>query len=205
MELRDLIKKLISHKKILIVFALSGLLTGFAIHAYPAKYVSTGSVFIGRITDKNTSFFTYEGYYSQQTALAYSNSIIGLLESSDLIRKTTDSLGIEYNEVSARKLKKDISVTKAGPQVITVNTRGNTAEESSLLWEVLIQNLDEATSQINTQSDPALKIFKISKEPVVKKVYKPLWAYLVVGTILSSSLGVLYITSREYFKEEKNI
>lgn len=201
MELREIIKLLTKNKAEILLITLMGLIAGTVIYMLPAKYVSSGAFYIKRSTDTNSTFFTYEGYYAQQTALSYANTVAALLESIDLRSKSMAELGISVDEFSLRKYQKLISVKKVGPQLISLSVKGKTYDEARNFWEALSNSLIQTTSEINSNGDPNLSISKINSEPVVKQEYKSLWLNLSVGFGLGLVSGLLFISLKEYLKK----
>ncbi|RJR26944.1 hypothetical protein C4561_04165 [candidate division WWE3 bacterium] len=201
MELKDLIKKLKKEIRSLVMFVLVGTGLGLVLYNIPAKYISTGSFYIQRTTENSSNYFTYEGYYGQQTALSYTNTVAALLESVDLRTLALAKLNVPVNEVTLRKYQRFISVNKDGPQLISLTVKGNTHEESKGLWESLSSSLIDTTVDINKSGDANLSISKITDEPVVKKEYKSIWINLSAGFGLGLIAGILFISFKEYFKK----
>ncbi len=201
MELKEITKKLIANKKTLCIAAFIGLLLGFLLNVLPHNYSIEGSFFVKRTAEApNTQVFTYEGYYSQQTALAYTNSVIALLESTDLLKETLTNLQIPVTETTLRKFSKNIDVKKAGPQVITLTVKDKNPTSGQALWNEMANVLNKTTNDVNAKGDPNLSVSKILDQPVVKEPYNPLALYLLGGLCFGLLLGAFYITLKEYSK-----
>lgn len=205
MEINLLIKLIKKFNKITTFSMIIGALLGLVIYLLPDSYLASGSIYVGRVADKNTGFFTYEGYYSQQTAIAYSNSVLALLQSTDLVKDTLVFLEKPVNDYNLWQLKKDIVVKKAGPQtqVINITTKGTSQADAIKTWNIVYSNLDKYTSQINTQSDPALQIYKISEVPVIKKEFKSLPLFVLFGVVSGFCFALTVILGKYYLKEDK--
>jgi len=201
MELKETIKLLIKNRFEITFFVLLGLIVSTVIYMLPQKYISSGTFYISRITGSNSEFFTYEGYYGQQTALSYTNTVAALLENTDLRSKAMKNLGITIDELTLRRVQKLISIKKDGPQLITLTVKGRNYDESRNLWESLSKSLMETTTEINMRGDPNLSITKISAEPVVKLEYRSLWLNLSAGFGLGLALGIVFISFKEYLKK----
>jgi len=205
MELKILIKTIFKNKGALFGAGLLGLLLGFTAFAIPASYNASGSIYVGRVTDRNTGFFTYEGYYGQQTALAYTNSVLALIQSPDLLKDTLVDLNLPTDDFQMWKLKQSISVKKSGPQtqVINLSLKAKTQEEAVKKWNTVFDNVASYTNNISVQSDPSLKIYKVSEYPVVRQGFRSLPVFLVVGVGLSLVGYISIVLLKEYFKEGK--
>ncbi|NMB70247.1 hypothetical protein GYA27_03550 [candidate division WWE3 bacterium] len=206
MEFHQLIKILIKNKKSLIFTPLAGILLGSLVYFLPNGYTASGSIYVGRITDRNSHFFTYEGYYGQQTALSYTNSVLAFIQSTDLLRDTLVELGIPTTDYQIWKLKQSISVKKSGPQtpVINLSVKAKSGADAEKLWNLIFNNTDMYANRVSVQSDPSLKIYKVSENPVVRSEFKSLPLFIVAGMGLGLACLVAVTVFTEYFKENKN-
>jgi capsular polysaccharide biosynthesis protein len=203
MEFRSLIKQMIAHRPLLITLALLGALSGITYSFLPLKYYATGSLYVKRSVNnsQSDSFFTYEGYYSQQVALAYTNTISALAESLEIRSGAMKKLGIPVTEKTLRDYAKLIKVKKAGPQLITVTVKGNSVESAQELWEALSQTIINTSHEINANGDPNLAISQVTTEPVVKTSYSNMWVFAAIGSIAGTVLAVIILIIRTYFRE----
>jgi capsular polysaccharide biosynthesis protein len=198
MELKDLFKVIKKHKNVLLSFAVLGVILGALVYSLPTKYISTGSLYIKRAADTSTNFFTYEGYYSQQTALSYTSTVVGLLESVDIQSKALNKLNIPVDETTLRKYARYIKVKKSSPQIVELTVKGNSVESSKNLWEAVANEAVVVTQQLNANGDNKLDVSKISSQPVVKREYKSLWINIPAGILLALGLGVFIVSLKEY-------
>ena len=201
MELRNLIKKLNAHRLLLLAFFFVGGVLGATYFSLPGNYTATGSLFVKRAVDLTRfNYFAYEGYYGQQTALSYTNTLVAMMESIDLRKNSLDRLGIQVNEQSLIKYSRQIKVKKAGPQLITLTVKDRDFVNAQTLWNAVADSTIEISRNVNQTGDPFLNISKISEEPVIKPQYKPLWLCLPIGMMFGFVAGVFLVTVKEYFK-----
>lgn len=204
MELKDILKTLKYSKKILLLGAIFGIFVGYCFFLLPQKYIASGSFYITRKTEESSQeFFKYEGYYSQQAALSYTNTIAALFESLDITSKSLEKLNIPTNEINLRKYQRRINVVKAGPQIITLTVKGEGFNLAKDFWNTLADTTINESFEMNKNGDINLSISKVSKEPVVKETYKSLCLDILLGAFLGSTFSLLYITIKEYLKEDK--
>lgn len=200
MEIKDIYKKLTKHKTNLLLSLLTGALLGIIFYFLPSKYVASGSFFVNRKTSAESDFFTYEGYYGQQTALSYTNSILSLMESIDIKRMVLESNKMPLNSKNMNVLNRIISVKKTGPQVISLVVKGKTYEEAKRLWNSVSNVTMAATYEINRNGDENLSISPVSPQPLVGLPYKSVYLYGIVGTLASFTVASFFICLKEYFK-----
>ncbi len=204
MELKDILKTLKENKKLLLIGITIGILAGYSFFLLPQKYIASGSFYITRKTEEmSQEFFKYEGYYSQQAALSYTNTIAALFESLDITSKSLEKLNISTNEKNLRKYQKRINVVKAGPQLITLTVKEENFNLAKDFWNTLADTTINESLEMNKNGDTNLNVSKVSKEPVVKEAYKSLPLDIVLGGILGGVFSLLYAAVNEYLKEDK--
>jgi capsular polysaccharide biosynthesis protein len=201
MELREIIIKIKKQKLILIFASLVGFLMGLIIYYLPQKFISSGALYVSRKINSSADFFTYEGYYAQQTALNYTNSVLALIESKDIQKELLEKMGEPVNEKNLRELKRDIKVKRTGPQVILVEIKNETPEKSKETWKNLSDIVISKSEELNKEIDNNLKIFTISKEPSIEETYKNLLLFSFAGLIIGGALGLIIISFKEYSKK----
>lgn len=193
MEVKNII---IFLKKNYLHILLTGLVLSFigAVLYYivPATYDATGSFFIKRGVDNNSTgnYFTYEGYYSQQTALSYTNTLTGIFESEDIKSKALINLGIEVNEQSIRKLGRNMRVKKSGPQLITLTVKGSTHQNAQAAWLAITRETITTANFLNTNGDSKLTISQLNENPVIKMSFRNLYVNVLVGFGLGILLSI---------------
>jgi capsular polysaccharide biosynthesis protein len=198
-EIKQILKIINDNKIIILVVAFIGVIVGTGYFFIPKKYVGTGSFYITRkVEGPSESFYKYDGYYSQQAALAYTTTVSALLESDDLRNKTLQKLNIPTTEENLRKYGNLIKIKKVGPQLVTLTVKDTDENKTELLWNTLANTLLEENQKINQQGDVNLNISKVSDKVVVKKEFDSLPLDIVVGTILFSAVAISYFIFKEY-------
>lgn len=180
---------------------LFGVFLGVVFYFLPSKYVASGSFFVNRRISIEKDLFTYEGYYGQQTALSYTNSVLSLMESVDLKKMVLESNKLPLTGKNLNILSRSINVKKTGPQVIYLVVKGKTYEEAKKLWNS-VSNVTLATIyEINKNGDENLSISLVSPQPLVGLPYKSVYLYVTAGILISFIVTSLYICVKEYFKD----
>lgn len=201
MEIREIVKKIRKSKALFAYFSVAGLIAGILIFTIPAKYLSSGALYINRKIDKSDSFFTYEGYYSQQSAMAYANSVMALAESSDVKKQVLDEMGIPISNENLKKLDRAVVVKKTGPQIITISVKDTDPERSQEIWEKLTKTIVEISKNMNKDGDENLLVSKVSEKPLVNEVFKSAPIFVLAGLLVGFVFGLIFICIKEYFKD----
>ncbi len=196
MELREVFKFLKKYKAGVLVFALVFGLLGAAVYlVLPEKYIASGTFLVTRSTEPVLDRFSYEGYYSQQTALSYTKTLMGLFESFDTRKAALEKMGRQVDGAQLRKFGREIRVKSFGPQLVTLNVKGESLESAKDSWEVLT---NVVLGKLREVSDPALGVSPLSAAPVVYETYRNVFLNVVVGIGLGVLLGVTVFSLKEY-------
>jgi capsular polysaccharide biosynthesis protein len=201
MELREIIKKMKKNKLAIVTPMLVGLLAGLAFYAMPSKYISSGSIYVRRKVSEQTDFFTYEGYYAQQTALGYTDSVSNLIESSDIKKMLLEKSGEAINTIKLLDLQRKVKVKKTGPQLILLEIKEKTPEEAKEKWMSLTDIVILKSQEINMGGDKEISLGTLSKEPLIRETYKNPYIFSLVGSLIGLTLGLIFLSLREYLKE----
>jgi capsular polysaccharide biosynthesis protein len=198
MELRKLAQSLVINRKTIATYALLGGVIGIVLLLWPAKYMTTGSFYVKRAVDSSIEFFTYEGYYGQQTAAGFTNTVIALFESVDVQSHALEKSGLPVNENTLQKLHRSTKVTKYGPQLITLTVKGTDQMQTNRLWRYLAEETSQTVVNLNASGDPKLAISAVAEQPVSKKVYKSPSIYILAGILSGIILASLVISLKTY-------
>jgi len=201
MELKEIKKILSKNRLFLTIPTFIGLVFGLVLYYLPAKHMSSGSLYIGRKIDKSEDFFSYEGYYAQQTAANYTNSVISLAESLDIKKAVLDEIGLPYNNENIRTLERALKIKKSGPQTINISTKHSDRDISETMFRSISKALIKTSEDLNKDGDSSLFIRQVSTEPLVKEVYRSLYVYSFVGILSGLIVGLFYLCLKEYFKD----
>lgn len=205
MEIKDLINILKQNVKlILISILLMGITGALAYYFLPPRYYATGSLFVRRsIYPYSEGHFTYEGYYGQQAAMSYTNSVIGLIESDDILSQSLSVLGIQVNQKNLRNYSKRIKTRKTGPQLIELIVKGESFEQAEELWQTMADSTINSLNNISRANDPFVGIIKVSEKPVLKEGFRNLASYTLVGAGFGLVLPLFYLLTLNYFRTGK--
>jgi capsular polysaccharide biosynthesis protein len=230
MNLKELTSAIKSHKKLLLICSLLGLMAGLLVYFWPNTYTATGSIFVKRSVEEsikqyqiieptvnNTTtesdinklserYFQYEGYYAQQVAISFTNTLASLSESVDIRKKALESLNLKVDVKNLRKYGRLIRAKKMAPQLVSLTTKGNSEFEARELWNAVTEALINDVKRLNNNGDPAISISPISSEPTVTSSYKSLTLFSLVGALLGLTGGLtLVLLTKDLVQNKENI
>lgn len=194
MELRDLLIFLRSKLLIVSLASIAGCIIGIiSFYVIPVSYEASGSFFINRAIEYGSgSFFSYEGYYSQQVAQNFTTTLIGLFESIDMKRKVLVNLGEPINDANIRRLYRAIRVKKAAPQLVTVTVRGTNIGEVSTIWNSLAQETLNSITDITVSGDPKLHVLSLDETPIIRQRFWNIWVNALIG-LSAGFIGSVFV------------
>ncbi|MFZ5424437.1 MAG: YveK family protein [Patescibacteria group bacterium] len=200
MELKDIIELLKKNREFLITVCLFFMFVGVGLYfALPKRYTASGSFYIKRfVYESSPEFFTYEGYYGQQAASSYTDTVIALFESVDLQKAVLEKLNLQTTDAELRSIKRRIRVKKAGPQLITVTVKGSTQSFANDVWNALAEETLAVVENVNAEGDTTLSIEKLSSEPVLQQTYSNVFINAFIGLSLGFIMSVVWLSFKEY-------
>lgn len=203
MEIKEIIKLVKTKTKI--IFLVSLLFTVFGVGMYygiPPKQTATGSFFIKRtVEEPSPEFFSYEGYYAQQAALSYSNTLSALFESVDIRSKALKSLDIPVNDKTLRKYGRQIKVKNVGPQVVTLTIKGDNTAQVVNFWAALSNSVLETTKALNQEGDKSITVTPLISEPIVQMTFSNVYANAIAGALFGFLVAVVSLSFASYLRE----
>lgn len=205
MDLKEILDFFKENLQKLAISAFFGILLGGIIFAFlPIKYLSSGTLFVGRKVSDSKDFYSYSGYYDQLTALSFSDTIKGLLEDKNLLSQVLPVLEQENTEKNIRKLRRQIRTKDAGPQLIGLEVKSNTPEEAEKIWLNLFKKVVEATQDINKKSDPSLFIQITNDKIWTRKSAKNPLILCLAGGLITIMVETFFLATKEYLKKWEN-
>ncbi len=192
-EFIEIIKKY--KQNIVLAGLLGGLLGGISFFVLPPRYNAVGSLFVTRSVESigsadDGNVFLYEGFYASQNSQAYTTSLIGILQSRDLHSLVLKDLNLEITNKNLSTIKRSIRVSKQAPQVIRLQTKGNTPVSAEGLWNSLTGHLEDFNEKVGREGDPNLSIIRVAENPIISESYRNIYLNFAIG----AGIGVLFLT-----------
>jgi capsular polysaccharide biosynthesis protein len=183
---------------IIICVVLAGVLT----YIVPKSYTSSFDVYVRYKGENSSSFYTYDGYYSTQASVEYTDTVAGFLQSLSTVSDAANVVeantqyenggfqpaepGSDPNYLAS--FQKSINVVIAAPQLIhvAITTPSSTVSQvwAQSLGDVLTKNLEE----LNQQGDSNFTINAVHV-PITQTNNFNLTIDLVIGLIVGIFLG----------------
>ena len=206
MELRELFEVLGKYRRLIAFVTLAFGLGAFVVSLQlPPKYEATLTLYVKRAAEPpSAEFYTYDGYYSQQAAERYTDTVVGLLERAGALEEVLSLLGLPTDQGSLRKARRSVEIERVAPQLVEIqvtrSARGGSGEEAGDIASSLAAGVASKVQGLNKTGDGALSVELLNNEPVIEK-REPLVALntvigVLVGFLVSTPAGLFW----EYLK-----
>lgn len=205
MELFVYVKYIIKYWLWLAIGLMAGvaIAVGVAINT-PDAYQATVSIFVQKeAAPPNANYFTYEGYYAQQTAASYAETAQQLLKNDEIVKRAAQTANLSTDVKSISTIKKRIITELESPQLIRVDITMPQRDQAFELAEGLSQALKSRTSELNKTGDASLSTEQVNEDPFVVKVRPLAWLYGVVGGLAGLVLSTVLVAGWIYFQHNR--
>ena len=206
MELKELLEILNKHRLFslgsAVVFAGVALIGSMQI---PALHKAQMTLYIKREAQPaNEEFYNYDGYYAQQAAERYTDTVAGLLRTKDTLQKSLQDIGAPADQRTLRDIQKKLEVEKTAPQLVQIKAskRLNYDEgwQPAELVKALATNTVEREDALNKNGDAAFSVDLLNPEPITEVRDPVVWLNAVVGAMLGLLFSFFLVSFRLYLE-----
>jgi capsular polysaccharide biosynthesis protein len=171
----------------------------------PHSYKASGLLIVNRQAENSgaANYFTYEGYYAEQTAQHYTDSIIGAIKSLSLQQLALKQAGLPSDSLAVKKFGSKVTVQKSGPQLITIFVSGDSPAIIKTLWQALSSQTVAAVAELSKTGDAKVTLQALNPEPLVEDTSPTPWLLGLATFLGMVAWGVLVIGTWCYLRGEK--
>lgn len=199
-ELRELLKIIKRFRYFILIPVIAGIVGGLvAAYLTPELFQASSTIYVYRTQESNSDkFYTYEGYYSQQASIAYTDVVIGLLKTEDLARLALEKAHLD--STNPQSLLKSLNVKKVAPQLINIVVRKPSADEARELLVSLAAATSERTRDLNQEPNRGVIVRLVNNEPLIEKTSHPYLLYTAIGLLAGLAIGFGSVFTITYLK-----
>lgn len=195
-------------KKNSVRIIVSALLVGLVVYvvsgSLPISYEATISVYIQKVPENfSQELYTYDGFYAQEAAESYTDTVVGLFESPAITEKVVALLVGLDSELTVKSVSRKVMVEKSAPRIITIRVKDNDQEVAIQTASALFKAADESIKQLHGSDDPerTLQIAALNSEPLIARLAPFVWLNTLVGALVGLIGALCIVALREYLKE----
>lgn len=201
MELTQLFHQLKKRFKLIVFFSLVlAICFAFLAKTWLPHYVASLSLYVHKPTQPATSGeYSFDGYYALQVAENYTDTLVGLLESPDILAAALSNLGKDSVD-GLGKYNRAIQVEKIAPLLISLRVSLKDKQEATSLVNAVAQSAQKQVRQLNNQQDLSIEVELVDTDPLVS--YQEISALIagIVGLMLGLGMTISGIFLSEYLR-----
>jgi capsular polysaccharide biosynthesis protein len=186
-----------------------GLVAGGAIgvgYSYLQKdsYKASLSLLVQRQPDpSNTQYYTYDGFYAQQTAAAFTDNALKLLTNDAIVSRAADSAGLSTSEGNIAALKSAITVKKDASQLLQLSAILPARQDALAFTSGLAAALRDRTTELNQEGDKRLVVDAVNATPYVVLVRPWMLLYGLIASVLGLMIAIAMAASLAYVRHHR--
>jgi capsular polysaccharide biosynthesis protein len=202
MELKDYTTIIRKGLPLLIISATAfGLLAFFISQKLPTTYAASLTLFVKRqAAEANPDYYTFDGYYSQQAAEKFTETVVGFLQSKDILLASAKLADLPTDQKTLEQLESSIKIKQVAPQLVWLKVEQENGEEAKEFCTALAQATTERINLLNQTGDKAISVDLLNPEPLVEKSEPKVVLNSLVGGLVGALLAFLYIFLKEYLE-----
>jgi len=206
MEFRKLLR--ILKKQWLFLLLATVLFAGIALVGslqIPPLHRAQMTLYIKRSTQPaSQEFFNYDGYYAQQAAERYTDTVAGLLREKSSVKDALGVLEVGVNQKILRQIYKRVEIKKVAPQLVRITARKRFDYEE--VWKpqdlvaALAGRVQQSVRDLNKGGDEAFSVDVLNEEPLVEQNEPVVWLNMIVGGLLGLFFAFFVVAFKEYLR-----
>jgi capsular polysaccharide biosynthesis protein len=202
MELKDYTILIRRGLLLLIISATAfGLLAFFVSQQLPTTYAASLTLYVKRqAAEANPDYYTFDGYYSQQAAEKFTETVVGFLQSKDILLASAKLADLPTDQKTLEQLESSIKIKQVAPQLVWLKVEQENGEEAKEFCTALAQATTERINLLNQTGDKAISVDLLNPEPLVEKSEPKVVLNSLVGGLVGTLLAFLYIFLKEYLE-----
>ncbi|MCA9390125.1 hypothetical protein KC571_01870 [candidate division WWE3 bacterium] len=202
MELKTFLQLL---RKNVFSISVSGIVIAAAVMLFSMRisdsYVSMLSVYVQKIPEQTKlGDYTYDGFYVQQAAESYTDTVVGLFESPAILSSALEKAGESAEASDVKAFGRKITVTKAAPRLIDIEVKDVSRDESTLLVKSLVEAVQSRVVGLNDQQNSGLdmQIDVVNPDPLVNLIQPLLWLNTLIGFLIGLFISTSIVVLKDY-------
>ncbi len=201
MELREYLKIVRKSLPLLIILAAAfGTLAFFVSLQLPPSYTTSLTLYVKRqATEPSADYYTFDGYYSQQAAEKFTETVVGFLKSKDILLASAKLADLPTDQESLERLESSIKIRQVAPQLVSLKVEQKDGWAAKKFCIAVAQATTERINLLNQTGDKSISVDLLNPEPLVEKNEPKVVLNSLVGILAGTLLAFLYVFLKEYF------
>ncbi len=168
----------------------------------PTTHTGSLTVYVKRqATEASTDYYTFDGYYSQQAAEKFTETVVGFLKSKDILLASAKLADLPTDQGSLEQLESSIKIKQVAPQLVNLEVTKKEAEAAKKFCTALAQATTERINLLNQTGDKSISVDLLNTEPLIEKNGPKVLLNTLVGSLVGLLLALLYVFLKKYFAD----
>ena len=201
MELREYTKIIKGGWLLIVILAVGfGGLCFLVSSKLPPTYTASLTLYVKRqATEAREDYYTFDGYYSQQAAEKFTETVVGFLKSKDILLASAKLADLPTDQESLEQLESSIKIKQTAPQLVSLEVKKEEAAAAKTSCTAVAQATTERINLLNQTGDKAISVDLLNPEPLVEKNEPKVILNSLVGVLTGILLASLYIFLKDYY------
>lgn len=189
-----------SFRLVFLVALIAGISAFLLVGYLPNSFEASTSFFVSREAQPlSNNFYSYDGYYLEQAAERFAETVAALLKSQELVRAAASESRLPASPLAIEQLTTGLRVKRLGPQLLKVSFSSGRRETALSFTKNLSAAAKDFVIKINEKGDPYLSLQVLEENPfVVERRFSPLIS------ALASFLTVFFLSFLVFTVSEIN-
>lgn len=184
---------------VVIPLAVVGVVAGVGYSlAQPKGWQASTTLYVHRVNPSNlSSVYDYDGYYAQQAAQQYTDTVVGLLKTQDLASWAAQ---IASDSADPATILNGVQVKKVAPQLVSLTVTRSTQNEARDELIALAQATAERSAALNDQYGRTYKVEMVTGQPLLSESSANLSFNALLGLLGGGAIGLGLALALEYLR-----
>lgn len=167
----------------------TGVLFGILSAKLAATFEVSQSIFVRRETQSGSgNYYNYDGYYSQQAAERFTDSVVAFLKNRDIINQAALESSLAQSPEEVGWVIGGFRVRRVAPQLVTISLGGRQREKTVRFVETMTKKVTLLSDSLNAQGDKSIVLSNLEPSPFVEEKRLVPW---VMGL---TAFGLTFLT-----------
>lgn len=184
---------------IVLPLAAVGLVAGVAYSlTLPKSYVASTTLYVFRTTGNIApTTYDYDGYYAQQAAQSYTDTVVGLLKTSDI---ASQAASIASSSSDAQSILAGVSAKKVAPQLISLSVTRASSDQAKADLVALAKAVSQRSASFSDQFGRTYKVEMVNGQPILEPASTSLPFNVLLGLVGGAVVGFVLGSILEYLR-----
>lgn len=192
-------------QKLILFTCIGGISLGVASSLFPKSFISEGSFILlpifSDVSKSSSTQYNYDGYYIDQITQSYSKTIIGIIDTPEFKKRTSDSLNIEVNFINLFSFNLNNNFKEIAPRILVLTVKDTSKSLVEKKFEIFSTEIINYSNKYNKENK--FKLERLDNFVFTYENTNSNYFFYLVGSFLSFSIYLTFLYLKTYLKDIK--